>query len=312
MMNLIKKYQKTLLLPFAIGFTFFCLLLETLKYPGFIGNHFYIDAKVYFAVAITLLLFLDTKQKSANFVLRVNRILLVPIFLVYFGFALAEGAHFTNYVLATYHFHLDGLVFVPLFSLSIFVTEKFKDIVPKTIGKIGLVYPLMVFLLVFFMVKNITYVSDTAFNRNSYILFHLRDNYDDKMFYQWQDFYRFMVFVRNNTPTYANIVVSPMQDPWLIGTGNPHFVRAFLYPRKIIQEEKIIPDLSVFGPNTFILISWGKEECKPEGCHGWPRQNIQAKKITYKDPDSEKVIETKENAVYRLEDDQYVYGIIEL
>ena len=26
----------------------------------------------------------------------------------------------------------------------------------------------------------------------------------------------------------------------------------------------------------------------------------------------EKVIETKENAVYRLEDDQYVYGIIEL
>jgi len=92
-----------------------------------------------------------------------------------------------------------------------------------------------------------------------------------------------MVFVKNNTPSDATIVIPPQQDPWLIGSGNDTFVRAFIYPRKIVQETIIIPDLKVFGPDTFILISWGKEECKPAGCHGWPRQDIRAKKIIYKD-----------------------------
>lgn len=311
-MNLKQLYQKSTVLPGLILFTYLCLFLETIKYPGFIGNHLFIDVKVYFALTIFLILFSDTKSKVLAIILKINRLILLPLFLVYFSLSLLEGAHYTNYVLAIFHIHLDGLVLLVLFSLFIFLVDKFKDIVPKVKGKIGFIYLTMVFLIILFMVKNIAYVADNGFNRNSYILFHLNSSYDERMFYQWGIFYQYMVFVKNNTPLDATVVVPPEQDPWLMGTGNYRFVRAFLYPRKIIPETLIIPDVKTFGPNTFILISWGQQECKPEGCHGWPRQNIFAKKIFYKDPESSKVIETRENTNYKLEDDKYVYGIIEI
>jgi hypothetical protein len=300
-------------LPVAVAFTYVVLLLDTVKYPGFAGNHFLIDAKVYFAVTLVLLIFSDTRLKLTDLVLKINRLLWIPISLIYLGFILLEGAHFTNYILSTFKFHLDGLVLVALFSLSIYLIEKFKEIIPKSVKGIGILYPMMILSIVFFMVKNTVYAVHTGVSRNSYILFHLSDSYDDKMFYEWKIAYQFMMFVKNNTPTDATIVLPPMQDPWLMGSGNDHFVRAFLYPRKLLQEPIIIPDIKEFGPNTYILITWGKEACKPDPeCHGWPRQDITAKKIIYKDPNSDNVIKIKENTVYSLKDDRYVYGIIEL
>jgi hypothetical protein len=135
------------------------------------------------------------------------------------------------------------------------------------------------------------------------------------MFYEWGKQYQFMVFVRNNTPEDANIIIPPEQDPWLMGSGNGTYVRAFLFPRKIIQEGLTIPsdDLNNFPENSYILIDWGKEECKPDPeCHGWPRQNIKSAKIIYKDPDSDGVAEVQENTIYKLKESQYVYGLIKL
>jgi len=310
-MNL-KKFYQNLFLPLAIVFTYICLLAETVKYPGFIGNHFYIDAKVYFALTLTLILFSTSKSRFLSFILKVNSLLLPLLLTVYLSLAALEGAHYTNYVLATFHIHLDGMVFPVLFSLLLYVADKFKNLLPRKIRSLGVIYPVLIFLTVFFIVDNFSFVTDQGVNRDFYIIFHPLNTYDQKMYYQWGDFYRFMLFVRNNTPTNAKILVPPVQNPWLMGTGNPLFVSAFLYPRNIIQEPIIIPDIKAFAPKTFILISWGKEDCQPAGCHGWPRQDIKAAKIIYKDPNSDGIIETKENATYRLEDDQYVYGLIEL
>jgi hypothetical protein len=279
------------------------------------GNHFYIDAKVYFTVAIFLLLFQKSNTKIMQLVFKLNRMFLVTISMAYLFFVFLEGSHFTNYVLSKYHFHLDGLILPVLFSLSIFLIGKFKDEIPKSVSKIGILYPLIVFLLIFFMVKNLSVVSDTAFNRNSYIFFHLNSSYDERMSYQWGIFYKFMVFVRNNTPADATIVIPPEQDPWLMGSGNDNFVRAFLYPRKIVSQTKIIPeqDLKTFGPQTYILITWGKEACRPEPeCHGWPRQEVAAKRIIYKNPDTSEVAEVKQNTTYSLKGSKYVYGLIEI
>jgi hypothetical protein len=270
------------------------------------------DAKVYLAITLGLTLFSTSKSKFSEFIFKINKLLLPVLLIVYLGLAALEGAHYTNYILATFHIHIDGMVILVLFSLLLYVFDKFKNLLPRGNRVLGIIYPAIVLSIVYFVVVNLTYVVNQAVNRDSYIIFHPLSSYDQKMYYQWGDFYRFMVFVRNNTPSDANIVIPPQQDPWLIGTGNPHFVRSFLYPRNIIQETKIIPDMKVFGPNTFILISWGKEECKPAGCHGWPRQDIFARKIIYKDPDSYGVIEIKVNAIYKLEDDKYVYGVIEL
>lgn len=300
-------------MPVLIVFTYLCLFLETIKYSGFIGNHFFIGVKVYFTLAIFFILFSDTKSKIMTFVLRVNRLFLLPLFLVYLVFSLLEGARYTNYILAAFHFHLDSLNLVVLFSLAIFLADKFKSIVPRVKGKLGVIYLAMVLLVINFMVGNAAYVSNMGFSQDSYIFFHLGNSYDERMFYQWGIFYQFMIFVRNNTPSNATIVVPPEEGAWLMGAGEPNFVRAFLYPRRIVPETLIIPDVKSFAQNTFILIAWGQEECKPDpGCHGWPRQDIPAAKIIYKDPNSDNVIEIKESSVYKLDDDKYVYGIIKI
>ena len=303
-----------MVLPVLIIVTYLCLLSEIIKYPGFIGNHFFIDVKIYVTLVIVALFFTDTKSKLLSFILKANRIFLVTITLVYLIFSLLEGAHYTNYVLATYQIHLDSMILLVLFSLFIFLADKFKSELPRVKGKMRVSYLMFVFLITFFIVKNANYVCNLGLMRNSYILFHLRSSYDDKMTYEWGKFYQFMVFVRNNTSEDSTIVIPPEQDPWLMGSGNNNFVRAFLFPRKIVSETITIPeqDLKSFGPKTYILITWGKEECKPEGCHGWPRQDINARKIFYKDPNSDRVIETRENTVYKLEDDKYVYGVIEI
>ena len=312
-MSLRRLYQKSLFLPLAIIFTYFCLFLEVVKYPTFFRNHFIVDAKTIFSITIVFLIFSDTKGKVMNLLLKANRIFLIAITLVYLTFSLIEGAHFTNYVLATYRFHLDGLILPVLFSLSIFLVEKFKEELPKVKGKLGIFYFIFVSLFVFYIVKNTAYAIDSGVSRNSYILFHLGKSYDDRMTYQWGIFYQFMVFVRNNTPADATIVIPPQQDPWLMGSGNHDFVRAFLFPRNIIEEPLMIRDIEAFDQNTYILITWGKEACKPDPeCHGWPKQEIQATKIIYKDPNSSNVIETRENTVYNPEDKKYVYGVIEI
>lgn len=311
-MKIIKLFRKSFFLSFAVVFTYFCLLLETVKYPGFIGNHFYIDAKVFTTVTLVLILFSSKRSPFLNFILKANRVLLPILSIVYLGLAALEGAKYTNYILATINIHLDGLVLMVLFSFFLFVADKYKNTMPKVIHSLRVIYPVMVLFIVYFVIKNIVYVADESVNRNFYIIFHPLSTYDQKMFYQWGEFYKFMVFVRNNTPDNATIVLPPMENPWLMGSGNPHFVRAFLYPRNIIQEAKIIPDTKIYGPNTFILITWGKEECQPVGCHGWPRQNIIAKEIIYKDPNSENTVEVRQNSVYKLNDNKYVYGVIEL
>ncbi len=298
-----------------IGITFLVLIFETVKYPGFVANHFYIDAEVYFSLAIFFTLFQRSNTKTMQLVFKLNRIFLMGISVIYLVFIFLEGSHYTNYVLSRFHFHLDGLIMPVLFSLFIFLVEKFRYEIPKSVKSLGITYPLIVFLLVFFIVKNLVSVSDMALNRNSYVLFHLNSSYDERMFYQWGIFYKFMVFVRNNTPTDATIVIPPEQDPWLMGSGNDNFVRAFLFPRKIVSETIVIPDedLKSFGPKTYILITWGKESCRSEPeCHGWPRQGIKATRIIYKNPDSSDVIEVKQNETYTPKDSKYVYGVIEI
>jgi hypothetical protein len=311
-MNFKQLYQKPLILPLFIGFTYVCLILDTIKYPGFIGNHFVIDTKVYLAVTLVWLSFFTSKSFFLNFVLKVNRLLLPLIFIVYMVLNALEGGHYRNYVLATLEIHLEGFTGLVLFGLLLVLVDKFKSLLPKGIKALGILYPIFIYLIALFLIKSLIYVTDQSFKRDSYVIFHPLSSYDEKMFYEWGDFYKFMVFVRNNTPSDANIVTPPTEDPWLMGSGNVHFVRAYLFPRKIIKEEKIISDINKFGPNTYVLITWGKEECKPEGCHGWPRQDIKAKKIIYKDPNSTNVIEERENTTYHLEDDKYVYGLIEL
>lgn len=313
-MKLSRLYQKLPLLPLLVVFTYGVLFLEVLKYPGFFANHFFIDAKIIFSVSIFLLIFLNTEQKIMKLVFRINGILLAILTITYIGFYLLEGANYMNYVLNRFHFHLDGLILPFLFSLFIFLVERFKkDVV--SFGKTSRVYPVFVLLILYFMIKSLSYSLEMGISRTSYVLFHLNSTYDEKMTYQWGVFYQFMMFVKNNTPEDATIIIPPEEGAWLMGTGEPNFVRAFIYPRKIVSEILIIPneELESFSDNTYILISWGQETCRPEpDCHGWPKQKIKSSEIIFKKPESSDVAEVKNDTVYDPTDKTYVYGLIKL
>lgn len=311
-MKLRKVYQKLLILPLLIVFTYGVLILEVIKYPGFFANHFFIDGKIIFAVSIFLLIFLNTEQKIMKLVFKIDRILLAVFAVSYLGFYLLEGANYMNYVLNRFHFHLDGLILPLLFSLFILLAEKFKVGI-VSFGKKSKIYPAFVLLIVYFMIKSLSYSLVMGVSRTSYILFHLRDSYDQKMTYQWGVFYQFMAFVKNNTPEDAIITIPPEEGAWLMGTGEPNFVRAFLYPRTIIPETLMIPEekLKSYGDNTYILISWGQETCRPEpDCHGWPRQRVKASEIIFKKPETTDVAEVKKDTLYDPSDKTYVYGLI--
>lgn len=320
---MIKKLEPILLvfLPLLILFTFVCLALDTFIYPGAVAKYLLIDSRFYFGLSLVLALFFVPYRKERkskgfkilNFVLTANVILLIPLWAVYLVFAGIEVAHYTNYVLTAYRIHLGGLISIPLFSLSLFWAEKVKNSLPKVFlpKPKNIIYFALVILAAYFSVRNLAASANTSLIGNLYVFFHPTSSYDEKMYYQWGDFYRYMVFIKTNTPENAKIVIPPEQEPWLARTGDIQLVRAFLYPRQLIQYSQIIIlDLRSLEPGTYIMVSWGDRECNTDDCHGWPKQTIAAKKIIYKDPNSSGVIETKENFVYEKDDYKYVYGLI--
>ena len=295
-MNFKRIKQSPFVIVLLVIITYLCLVIDTFKYPGAVGSHFFVDAKVYFALSVVILLFTTTKTKSLGFLLKVNKIFIPVISVFCVILVLLEGLHYRNYILNLLGIHIEGLITLVLFTISLYLADRFKFKTLKLGKWAKAIYVIIVFLLVFYFAKNIALTTNMALNRNAYILFHLRNTYDERIFYEWGKQYQFMKFVKDNTPPGATIVIPPEQDPWLMGSGNGTFVRAFLFPRKIMQEDILI------SPKTFVLIDWGKEECKPDPeCHGWPRQNIKATKIIYKNPDSVDIIEVQENKIYFAE-----------
>ena len=322
---MIKKLEPILpvFIPLLILFSYICLALDTFIYPGAVAKYLLIDSRFYFGLSLVLVLFFvpSKKDRDSNkfnfydFTMSANAVSLTPLWIIYLIFVGVEAGHFTNYVLSTYHIHLDGLVSLPIFGLSLFLTEKIKNAWTKTtsVKKGNLIYLVLVLLIAYSLVRNLASSFNTAVEGNLYVFLHLRSSYDEKMYYQWGDFYRYMVFIKNNTPENAKIVIPPEQEPWVARTGDMQLVRAFLFPRELIQYNKItIPDLQSLEPGTYIMVSWGDRSCSVQDCHGWPKQTIIAKKIFYKDPNSSDVIETKENFVYEKDDYKYVYGLIKL
>lgn len=309
----IKLDKYGIFLSLLIIVTYALLILDSIKYPGFIGNHFFIDAKIYSAIVLALLLFVNAKSKILNFVLKIDLILLVFTSIVYVIFSYLEGSHYQNFVLSVYHFNLDGLVFVVLFSLSIFLISKFK---PKALKPIKIKnggYYILTFLVAYTLVSNVGTSLQKSLDGDIYVFTHLENSYDQKMFFQWGNFYNYMVFVKNNTPENAGIVIPPEITPWFTRTGSAQLVKYFLYPRKLIQYETAeIPDLKSLPGGTYIMIAWGDWECERYGCGVWPEQPIKAKEVIFKDPDSTNVKEVRQNFTYDPKDTTTPFGLLKI
>ena len=300
------------LLAVFILLTLFVLFLDTLKYPGFVGKHFLIDGRLCAALVLLFLLISATKSKYLKLVLKLNTLVLILVTAAYLGFSFIEAVHFPNYVLSTYHFSLDGLGFLFLFSFSLFLIHRIR--VKKAIVKsknIG--YLILVFFVAYVFMANTGASITAALKEDFYVFTHLGETYDQKMYFRWKGFYNYMLFVKNNTPEDASIVIPPQIAPWWTRSGNLKLVTSFLYPRKIIQyDTKLIPDPKSLPPDTYIMIAWGEWECDIQGCKGWPEQVIKTKEAIFKDPNSTGVKEIRQNFTYDPEDTSNPFGLLRM
>lgn len=305
--------MKRLFLPIAIIFTYGCLLLDTIKYPGFVGNHFLIDSRIYFAVVIVLLFIMESKSRILNFVLRINSAVLLLSAGVYLIFAIIEGIHFPNYVLATYHFHPDGLIYVVLFNVSIFLITKLNLNLKKPFQLKNLGYLILIFLTTYTLIASVGLSMQKAFAGDFYAAGHVTNSYDEKMYFQWHDFYNYMLFVKYSTPENANVVIPPEIAPWWTRSGNLYLVRSFLYPRNTIQyDSEKIPDLNALPTDTYIMVAWGEWGCDIGLCKVWPQETIKAKEAIFMDRKSPNIQDIKENFKYDPKDTSTPFGLLKL
>lgn len=309
-----KLFDLVNIILFVLTFVF--LGIDTLKGPGASTKHFFIDGKLLASIFLVLALFVKkTNSKVLNIIYKFNQIVLSPIVLLYLFCVWIEASHYPNYFLSVYKIHLKAFVYLPLFSASVLIVGKckkeFANFVLSKSNKY--VYIVLMALITFFSLSNVGESLNAALNNNFYIFSHMGSSYNQKMTFQWGSFYNLISFVKANTPENAKIVIPPETEPWLGKTGDIKLMRGFLYPRTIIQYvSREIPNADDFEAGTYILISWGDRDCLPEDCHGWPNQKIVTRKVLYKDPDSDKVIETKNNFVYEKDNYKFVYGLIEI
>ncbi len=239
---------------------------------------------------------------------QLNTLLLPIIFTLYFILKIVENAHYPNYVFATFHIQQDTLVygmFLGGWLILINSLKKVKTFFAKVFADLEKYWEfvLVIILLACLLMLNITKTFSDITSNNVYILGHLTAKYEDKMYAHWGIFYKYMTFVKNNTPVDTTIVIPPQESPWL-SSGNIWLVRAFLYPRNLVQGSRnSLPDIK-FG---YILIDKG-EWPSADNDYGWPKVEIFAKRVIYFSDNPN----TTYNITYFPEDNKESWGLIEV
>lgn len=301
-----KIYNHKLFLPLIVLFTYGCLLIDTGKYPGFIGKHFLVDAKIFLAMVITLIIF--SKNKINSLFNKVNLFILTASTLGLIFFSFLEAYKYPNYVLSRFHFNLVGLVYVVIFSFAVYIANIVQG--EKNVPKKGIAKFILIGVLIYTFVVNIGIVFQNALTKDIYIGLHLKDTYDQKMFYQWGGYYNYMKFVKNNTPENATIIIPPQINPWL-SSGNLLLDRYFLFPRNLVQTGLTISDLDKLPKDTYIMVYKG-EWCDSHDCDVWPTQTIKADELIIKEPNSSKVEKIIKDFVYSSGNTEYPFGLLKI
>lgn len=289
-----------------IMFTYGCLLVDTFKYPGFIGKHFLIDAKIFLSIPITLLII--SKNKVNKFLLKLNGLIILFSSIVLLTFSILEATNYPNYVLSKYHFNLVGLVYVMIFSLSIYIANVVQQEIHSQ--KISFAKIILIFVLVYALIVNIGITFQNALTKDIYIVLHINNNYDQKMFYQWGGYYNYMKFAKDNTPENATIIIPPQTNPWL-SSGNILLDRYFLFPRNLVQTGLTIEGFNKPPKDAYIIVYKG-EWCDSHDCEIWPTQAIKASELIIKKTDSFEVEKIINDFVYDPKNTKYPYGLLKI
>lgn len=111
------------------------------------------------------------------------------------------------------------------------------------------------------------------------LIYYSQFSYEDKMkekvgieYFDWAE------LVREHTLVSSRLMHPPQMWPWG-QSGNPEFSQYFLYPAKLVREDR--KQLLGKSDITHILIAWGEGGVEDERLFGWPKFPIFAQKIYY-------------------------------
>ena len=113
-------------------------------------------------------------------------------------------------------------------------------------------------------------------------------SYDDKMRLNvGREFYDYTLFIKENTPEDAAILIPPQAYPWA-QTGNAGYLRYFIFPRKVINGNEFEPGVSLKENKIgYALFLWSDDYpiAGKSSTPGWPKFNLKAEFKLYLLPD---------------------------
>jgi hypothetical protein len=325
--------------PFLWITTLFLGLIEVWTYAGFFSKHIFLGLEWFLPVTIlsgmiARIFYLDeqTFERGKDYyrVLSIlNKFIFFPFLLGAVTLVILESKNYPNYVFSKFHLHPRNTFWVIFLSFYLvlinieslgkkwFMEELFLDTIKvkkkrELLTLRGLVNVSVLGVIIWFLSINLHAIIPSVIKNSHVIIKYPLASYEEKMRLKWDDFYNYMNFIKENTPEDAVIMFPPKIRPWL-SAGNEQLVRYFLYPRRILQDYEN-PNAQINKMATYAMITWGGWTCEGENCHGWPKVEISAEWIIYKEKDSTGIENKLENTVYNPEDDinKSAWGLIKL
>lgn len=307
--------------PFLVTFTFSVLLVESFTYAGFVGKYIIFGANFFLLLSILsgIIQLAYSSQfegrDNENYLFQ-NKIffyfcnITLPVFVfLYYVVIVTEAKNYPNYVFSTIHLNIENfsyVVFFNLFNVFLGQVKEYKKLffqvdktfkagktfevgktfrIKKTINTFWLnkvLISALITLMFFFGATNLLQTGKQLIVENIYIFLNRSSSYDEKMEAKWGLFYKYMKFVRDNTPNDAAIAIPPPVRPWL-SEGNSVLVRYFLYPRFLITVEN---EFITERKPDYYLLAKGLWKAYDDKDYGWPKDFIKAEKILYMDSET--------------------------
>lgn len=327
--------------PYLWVFTFLVAILESFTYSGYSLRHLYLPLQLLIVLCMVLGILsrlndvqyggVQKIRSAYKMMFTFNNLMIIPIISSYLLVISLDAQNYNNYVFSTIHLQPQlylrpVLLSVYLFFINIrisnnellirkmFLFDKSKKTMLKNIKDIFLKIVIFVFATNL-LVKNIPIITVHMVKGLSYLIPNLNATYEDKMVYTWGDFYKYLMFVKENTPESSVIAFPPMMNPWN-DVGNGGLIRYFLYPRKIVQDMTNKDTVSGLSNADYVMLAWGFGDCQTDDadCHGWPRIEIPADYVLYMKNKNSNSISKVDNIIYNPMDsiNSGAWGIIKV
>jgi len=171
-------------------------------------------------------------------------------------------------------------------------------------------YGLLILIIGQYAIKDLDIVKD---GRPFFITRNINLSYDKKMEMKIGKVpYDYAMFIKNNTPANATILIPPQAYPW-DKTSNVAYLRYFLYPRNLINGGEKEPNVDINSVD-YVLIDYGETNISQYGyTNVWPKFDVKGEYIIYWDPISGKIWQgVAGNYRYDPKDLSEKWGIIKI